>query len=186
MNALPEKFNYLMLAGLGGSGEQHWQTLWCRMNPEIIMVRQKEWHSPKCSDWIDGLLEAIEENKNKPIVLIGHSLAATLILFAAAQTELNPVAGAFLTAPADSERKLFPPHVSGFEAIPRQPLPFPSMVVASENDEWCSIEKAKKMASWTQSKFVNIGKKGHITSADGVGLWENGHQLLEDFISLLD
>lgn len=183
MNALPSDFNFILVPGLGGSSEQHWQSLWAKMNKEMIMVRQREWDRPNMQDWVNTLVEEVESYPRKPIILVAHSLACTTIIHAVAEKGLE-VAGAFMVAPADSERADFPKDVNGFVPIPRVVLPFPSIVVASENDAWCSIEKAQKMANWTQSKFVNIGKKGHVTAADGVGLWETGFNLLLDFADL--
>ncbi len=185
MNALSSDFNFINIAGLGGSGESHWQTLWAKMNPEIINVRQREWDHPKQEDWTDTLIETIEDFGDKPIVLIAHSLAVVTVLFAAETGKLSNVKGAFLVAPADSERKDFPKTATNFSPIPRSPLPFPSIIVASENDPWCSIEKARKLANATGAKFVNVGAKGHLTSEAGIGAWEIGHQLLEDFVSIL-
>lgn len=183
MNTLPKTHNFISIPGLGGSGPLHWQSIWSNYQSDLITVKQDEWNSPTKDKWVDRLIETVEEHSDKPIILVAHSLAVVTVLFAAAERGMR-VAGAFLVAPADSEVANFPAGPKHFSPIPRNVLPFPSMVVGSENDPWCSIEKAKKMANWTQSKFVNIGKKGHVTSADGVEMWETGFQLLLDFTSL--
>ena len=108
MNALSSSpFNFINIAGLGGSGENHWQTLWSKMNPQIINVRQREWDNPKQEDWTNNIVEAVEDFSDKPVVLIAHSLACISVLFAAEDNRLENVVGAFLVAPADTERKDF-------------------------------------------------------------------------------
>jgi predicted alpha/beta hydrolase family esterase len=54
-------------------------------------------------------------------------------------------------------------------------------VVASEDDPWVSIERAKFFASSWGSSFINIGKAGHINVPSGYGPWEEGLTILEQF-----
>jgi predicted alpha/beta hydrolase family esterase len=184
MNALPKEFNFISIPGIGGSGEEHWQSLWARMNPELITVEQDEWKRPWREKWVDRIVETIEANNNKPVILVAHSLACITCIFAVADKRLEGVVGIYMVAPADSDRPTFPKECKNFSPIPRIKIDIPSIVVASENDDWCSIEKAQKIARWTGSKFVNIGKKGHVTALSGVGLWEVGFELLRDFASM--
>ncbi|MFT5580970.1 MAG: putative alpha/beta hydrolase family esterase [Psychromonas sp.] len=186
MKLFPKDINIINVAGLGGSGREHWQTIWSHLNPTIINLEQDNWQHPKCKAWVDRLEEVVKQYNHQPIVLIGHSMAYSTIVHAAQQGKLNGVIGAFMVAPADLERKDFPVDVSSFLPTPIFPLPFTSMVVGSENDPYCSIEKAKKYSIHTESKFVNVGKKGHLTSSDGIERWEVGEQLFFDFLSLLD
>jgi predicted alpha/beta hydrolase family esterase len=56
------------------------------------------------------------------------------------------------------------------------------MVVASENDEYISLEQAQKYAEAWGSRLVNIGAKGHINSSSGLGDWEEGLALLSELL----
>jgi hypothetical protein len=73
--------------------------------------------------------------------------------------------------------------VEGFNPIPRTKLPFESIVIASINDQYASIERSEEFANAWGSKFVNIGKKGHINSSSNLGVWEEGMGLLKNFIT---
>jgi hypothetical protein len=57
-------------------------------------------------------------------------------------------------------------------------LPFPSIVVASSNDPYVTLSRAKTFATAWGSEFVMIGEAGHINSASGLGNWEKGLILL--------
>jgi predicted alpha/beta hydrolase family esterase len=64
-------------------------------------------------------------------------------------------------------------------------LPFPSIVVASTNDEFVSIERARAFAQAWGSRFVEIGDAGHINGDSGFGEWPEGERMLEDFCAEL-
>jgi predicted alpha/beta hydrolase family esterase len=68
---------------------------------------------------------------------------------------------------------------TGFAPIPLLTLPFPSIVVASEDDPWVSLERAGFFAERWGSRFQNIGKAGHINLAAGFGPWPQGLELLQ-------
>ncbi|MBL7989809.1 MAG: alpha/beta hydrolase, partial [Candidatus Kapabacteria bacterium] len=78
----------------------------------------------------------------------------------------------------------YPPGPQGFAPVPLVRLPFPSIVVASEDDEYIALEQARQYAEAWGSRFVNIGAKGHINSTSGLGEWREGLALLETLIAL--
>jgi hypothetical protein len=84
----------------------------------------------------------------------------------------------------DVERPDFPPAVTGFCPVQLQRLPFPSIVVASRNDPYVSLERACCFSQSWGSRFVNIGLGGHIDTAAGFGSWPQGEALLEDLKSI--
>ena len=59
------------------------------------------------------------------------------------------------------------------------PFDFPSIVVASTNDVYASIEYAVHLAQSWGSEFVNVGAKGHINTQSALGFWDEGFALLE-------
>ncbi len=78
-------------------------------------------------------------------------------------------------APADTDRPEFPEGTTGFMPMPTYKLPFPSIVMAGEDDhDFLTIERAKHFAALWGSKFVCVGKLGHINSASNLGRWETG------------
>ena len=48
----------LILPGLGGAGEDHWQTHWQKAFPGFVRVQQADWESPDYADWGPRLTEA--------------------------------------------------------------------------------------------------------------------------------
>jgi predicted alpha/beta hydrolase family esterase len=72
---------------------------------------------------------------------------------------------------------------SGFAPIPLQTIPFKTIMVASDNDPWVSLERAQYFAAHWGSQLVNIGAAGHINADSGYGKWEQGLKLLESFDS---
>lgn len=169
----------LIVPGLGNSGPQHWQTRW-EEHYGYQRVQQRDWDSPVCEEWVQAL-EAAVATAGPDAVLVGHSLACATIAHWA-QTTLLPIKGALLVAPADVNRADFPPEVIGFAPMPLQRLPFPSLVVASSDDEYVTLSRARQFASAWSSTFVNVGDLGHLNSASGLGLWPQGHALLQELL----
>jgi predicted alpha/beta hydrolase family esterase len=87
-----------------------------------------------------------------------------------------------LVAPSDVQAPSYPSGTTGFDPMPLQPLPFKTIVVASTNDEYVSLERAQYFAAGWGSTFVNIGSKGHINSASGLGEWPEGYKLLQTIV----
>ena len=175
----------LILAGLWNSGPQHWQTLWEKKQHEWERVPHRDWNNPVCAEWVDELDAAIANSDQGPPILVAHSLSCALVAQWAKSDSMLKVKGAFLVAPSDVEGPNYPKEAVGFGPMPMQKLPFPSVVVASSNDEYVSIERAKAFAEAWGSKFVEIGNAGHINGASGYGPWPEGEQMLMEFCEQL-
>lgn len=175
----------LILPGLYDSGPDHWQSIWERTDAHCRRVVQRDWSAPRCADWVETLTHAIAAAENE-VVLVGHSTGSLLVAFwavHAAREEpvlLSRVRGALLVAPSDPDGPVYPPEPEGFTPVPRTRLPFPSIVVASTNDEYVTIECARSFAESWGSRFVNIGELGHINGASGLGAWDAGRALVNE------
>jgi predicted alpha/beta hydrolase family esterase len=145
----------LIVPGWENSGPAHWQTLWERADPQRFRrVEQRDWDAPRPDDWIRALDAAIAAEL-APVVLVAHSLGCIAIAHWAARCA-RPVAGALLVAPADVERADTPEPIRCFAPVPLRPLPFRSILVASSNDEYLSMDRAGTSpvagaASWCRS-----------------------------------
>lgn len=170
----------LTAPGLGSSGPLHWQTLWEQLIPGTRRIEQHSWDAPVCEDWVASIEQAVAD-AGPQVVIAAHSLACMALVHWAGKTRLK-ITGALLVAPADAERPDFPPEAQGFSPIPLEKLPFPSMVVASTNDPYCTLERAAFLANHWGSRFVNAGAKGHINSESGLGEWPEGQNLLKALI----
>jgi predicted alpha/beta hydrolase family esterase len=170
----------LLLPGLYDSGPDHWQSHWERTLSDATRVVQRDWETPAREDWVITLERAVAES-GPDTVLVGHSTGCALIAFWAAETT-RTVRGALLVAPSDTERAGYPKGPTGWRPMPMSQLPFPSIVVASTNDEYASLERARDFAEAWGSSFVNIGAAGHINSASQLGDWPRGRELLGELM----
>jgi predicted alpha/beta hydrolase family esterase len=57
------------------------------------------------------------------------------------------IKGASVVGPSDVEAPSYPPGHTGFAPMPTIQLPFPSIVIASSNDEYVTMERAKYFAA---------------------------------------
>jgi predicted alpha/beta hydrolase family esterase len=166
-----------LIPGLWNSGPEHWQSHWERERPDWLRIQQADWETPRREDWVETIRRAVEE-AGEPVVLAAHSLGcATVAHFAAAGGRVH---GALLVAPSDVEAPSYPAGTEGFKPVPMAPLPFPSIVVASTDDEYVSLERAAQFARAWGSRFVVAGALGHINSASKLGRWPLGLELLEE------
>lgn len=168
---------YFIIPGLGNSGPDHWQTFFENSGPGFHRINQTEWDAPDCSNWISNINKALEGYDPGSIILIGHSLGCATIAHWAKQYG-KTVKGAMLVAPSDLEAAGYTFPATGFNPIPLDQLAFPSVVVASEDDPWVSMERAAYFARCWGSRLVNIGNAGHINAASGYGPWEQGLTIL--------
>ncbi len=176
----------LILPGWRNSGPDHWHSHWEAAFPRFRRVQQRDWDAPRYADWALGLTEAVDQCQ-RPALLVAHSLGTALVTRWARQADTRRVAGAFLVAPTDTDRFAGLPETAfqGFEPVPMHPLPFPSCVVASRNDERVSTERARAFAAAWGSRFIDAGPLGHIGSAARLGLWPQGLVWLGQFLATL-
>ncbi|MHC2301310.1 RBBP9/YdeN family alpha/beta hydrolase [Rhizobium mongolense] len=169
----------IILPGIGGSGETHWQTHWERTNPRAIRFQPKSWDKPDLPDWAAALERTVAATKNAPL-LVAHSLACLLVVHWQRISSL-PVAGAFLVAVPDPQSDAFPAEAAGFAGPPEGKLRFPSLVIASADDPYGKIEYARMRAAEWGSHIVEVGAVGHINGRSGLEDWPSGLALFQAF-----
>jgi hypothetical protein len=172
----------LLLPGLYDSGPEHWQSHWERTDPGCRRVVQADWETPACADWA-ATLDAAVAAHDGPVVLVAHSSSCALVAHwarEAAADRLARVRGALLVAPSDPEGPRYPAGPTGFAPMPREALPFPSVVVASTDDEYVTPATARAYADAWGSRYVEIGACGHVNGASGLGAWPAGRALLDE------
>jgi len=171
----------LILPGLSSSGPEHWQTLWEQSDPTCRRVEQAEWETPRCADWVSTLDDAVARSEES-VALVAHSSSCALVAHwarDASAANLAKVRGALLVAPSDPDGPSFPEGPTGFAPIPMARLPFRSIVVASRDDPYITIERAREYAAAWGSELVDVGDAGHINAASGLGTWAVGYGLLQ-------
>jgi predicted alpha/beta hydrolase family esterase len=162
------------------AGEDHWMTLWQGRDPRLQRVEQKDWNDPSLAEWSNTLVDFVNE-QDRPVILVAHSLGAATVVHSAKRIASKVVA-AMLVAPPDVEQPSTPVEIKEFAPLPLERLPFPSVLIASEDDVYCSLERSKLFAESWGSDFVNIGEAGHINPKAGFGEWEQGERLLGELI----
>jgi predicted alpha/beta hydrolase family esterase len=166
----------LTLPGLYNSGPEHWQTWW-EKEYGFTRVNQKDWDTPILEDWIASIDAAVTKHPLDRVVLVGHSAACAAIAAWDAKYR-RKIKGALLVAPSDTEAASYPAGPVGFKPMPVTPLGFPSLVIASTDDEYVSLDRAQYFANRWGSEFAFICKAGHINSASNLGKWPVGFELL--------
>lgn len=175
MNHAPVVFT---LPGWGSSPAAHWQSRWEATHPHVTRVHQEDWERPDAARWT-ATVEAALDGAETPVVLAAHSMGCLVVARLPARVRVK-VRGALLVAPPDTQVTNFPSVATGFVPVPRLPLPFPSIVVASTNDPYASLECQQALAQAWGSRLVNVGDAGHINSASGLGLWGLGWALVQE------
>jgi predicted alpha/beta hydrolase family esterase len=179
----------LIAPGHGNSGPGHWQSLLERAHPNAVRVDQWSWNAPTRRLWTAALDRTVRRVA-APTILVGHSAGvATIVQWAARYPSPPHVVGALLVAPPDMEISLpgYPPawvlRLAGWAPVPRQKLPWKTLVVASHNDPFCAIDRARDFALAWGAEFRDIGPAGHINAAAGYGPWPELSTLLNSLIS---
>ena len=171
----------LIVPGLGGSEPEHWQTHWERSYPRAQRVEQADWNQPVRADWLSRLTQALRDAPGA--ILVGHSLGCALIAHLAWRRPDLAIGGALLVAPADvDDDDRIPRDVRDFAPMPLARLPFRAAVVASTNDPYMGLERARTLAKAWGTRFVNAGACGHINIAAGFGPWPAWEALLADLM----
>ncbi len=171
--------NYLLLPGLGNSGPAHWQSHFERISENFYRIQQADWEKPVCADWTARVDAAVQKFDPATVVLVAHSLGCLTVAHWAAAYPRS-IKGALLVAPSDPETPQYQTFGSvGFTPVPTGKLPFRTIVVASEDDPWVSLERATEFAENWGAELVNIGPAGHISTDDGYGHWSEGWDLVK-------
>ncbi|WP_367714912.1 alpha/beta hydrolase [Nitratireductor sp. GISD-1A_MAKvit] len=174
----------LIIPGYTNSGPDHWQTRWQSRLKSARRVEQEAWSKPVRDDWVANVVKAVNEAE-KPVVLVAHSLGVATAVQAIPEFT-KPVAGAFFVAPPDvANSKIRPKHLMTFGPYPRNPLPFPSITIASRNDHFCAFEVAEDIAAAWGSLFLDAGESGHINAESGFGPWPEGSMTFAKFLQQL-
>ena len=142
---------------------------------------QDEWNAPICGAWISRLASELER-VDRPVVLAAHSAGCALVAHWVATADRRAhfaVQGALLVAPSDPAGPNYPRGPVGFDPVPLVRLPFPTIVVASDDDPYVSAHRAREYATAWGATLVMLERAGHINVASGHGAWTEGFELLD-------
>jgi hypothetical protein len=100
-------------------------------------------------------------------------------IFAIAQTQ---VAAAVLVAPADAERPGAPGALHTFTPIPMKPLAIPALLMASDSDPYCTLDRAEAFAQAWRADLEIVTGGGHVNAESGFGPWPDGWLMVGDWL----
>ncbi len=177
--------HHLIVPGLNGSGPGHWQQFWLADHDNADLVEQSDWANPQAGRWLHRLEQAIIANPGA--LIVAHSLGAILVARLTASSVAPLVGGALLVAPADIERtSTLHARTYEFGKLPDSRLPFPTLVVASRDDIYMSLDKTRELAARWHAPLVDLGNAGHINIASGFGRWTQGYELAMQVTSRME
>lgn len=179
-SALDIEPHILTVPGLDSSGPRHWQTLWEQELDDCTRADLGSWNTPNRNSWVTRLNFAIRD-AGRPVILVAHSLGCLAVAWWAALERPaygDPVVGALLVAPPEVDVAPIDSRLLSFGPAPIQPLPFPSIVVASRDDPYVQLERARRLALFWGSQFADAGAAGHINAQSELGRWDFGLFLL--------
>lgn len=176
------RHTYIFLAGIGNSGQNHWQRHWFEQLGGV-WVEHRRWDRPDCEEWVADLETALAAASG-PRLLIAHSLGCLTALEWARKHSDPEIAGGLFVACPDPAGPSFPAAASGFGATgPLTSLPFPAVVVASDDDPYASAGFSAELASAIgASAYVNVGSRGHINAESRLDGWDEGRQILREHL----
>jgi predicted alpha/beta hydrolase family esterase len=163
----------VIVPGLGGSGETHWQTHLQRSLPNATRVQQDDWERPELTRWMERLARTVETRPDA--ILVAHSLGCPLVAHLARQRPDLLIKGELLVAPAD---------VDSAHHTPRNPRLCPDSTPSAsvpkyrrgehQRPLYITIGRAHELATAWGADFVNAGAVGHINVEAGFGPWTRG------------
>lgn len=174
--------NLLILPGWQSSGPAHWQSRWEALHGDV-RVEQHDWMRPLRGDWISRL-EDVLLAQTGPSVLVCHSLGCLLAAaWASHSRNTHLVQGALLVAPGDPEREELQSALKSWTPVPLNKLPFKSLLVGSQDDPYCTLQRAQAFGQAWGSEFIDYGAYGHINADSGLGDWPEGRALLARLVA---
>jgi serine hydrolase len=172
--------HFLIVPGINGSDEQHWQTAWqSAWGSSATRFAPASWDEPDLDDWraaLDRTVAGIQDD----VVVIAHSLGCHAITASPVRPNVR---GLFLVAPPDVSRAEFPREAATFTTLTPTPVSVPGLVVFGEDDPYCEPAVSVRLATGWGLPHVSAGAVGHVNAAGGVGGWEFGKALLIAFLA---
>ena len=163
----------LIIPGYRGSEADHWQRHWARDLSGSEVVEQEDFNRPILSEWLHVLEARLAAAPGA--VLVAHSLGCVLVAHLARRPAAAHVGGVLMVAPADVDVLARDnPDFEDFAPMPRETLPFASILVASRNDPFMRFDRASALAEDWGAGLVDLGMAGHVNVASGFGPWPEG------------
>jgi len=179
----------LIVPGLRDHVDAHWQTLLGAhlkaCGREVRTVPPMGRTDLDCAARVEAI-EREAQSIDGPWVLVAHSGGCVMVAHWARQTR-RAVQGALMATPPDFEEAMpegYPTleelRAGGWLPVPRERLPFPSIVAASRNDPLGAFDSIAQLAEGWGSRLVDLGEVGHLNPASGFGEWRRAEQFIDE------
>lgn len=165
----------IIVPGVGGSDQNHWQSWLQRQLLSCSRVQQQDWNKPLLQKWIENFVTSISKIEGS-IQVVAHSFGCLTTVAALHQhPELaKKIKNLILVAPANPSRfgengfarDSIGNYADFFHSIK---LNIPTHMIISENDPWLSFENANTLAQAWNIQPINLGQVGHINVDSGFG-----------------
>jgi uncharacterized protein len=179
----------VLVPGLRGAVADHWQTRLAASVPGARTVPPLGRTDAGLHTRVTLLDQAVQDVAG-PVVLVAHSAGVLVSVHWAARYRPTRVVGALLATPPVLAAELPPEYPSidelrahGWLPIPRDPLPFPSIVAASSDDPLGNPVRLSSLAASWGSRVHDLGAVGHLNPASGFGDWPEAVELIDELRS---
>lgn len=182
----PQQPHFLIVPGLNDSGPTHWQSRWLDLLRNASKAELGNWSAPDRAGWTAALDRAVDDI-DAPIILVAHSLGCHAVAHWATDhpaTARSRIFAALLVAPPDCDQGGGHRLVRRFGPSADSPLPFPTTIAASRNDDYASLGYARGLSRVWQTDFIDVGDLGHINAASELGIWPAGLAMLGRLIAI--
>lgn len=182
------KATIVMVPGLRDAVTQHWQTLLeadlRSAGQPVVAVPPMGRENLDCAARV-AAIEHAAQSLSGPLVIVAHSGGCIMVARWAMQSG-RAVQGALLATPPDFDAPMpagYPTSqalaAGGWFPVPRQRLPFRSLVALSSNDPLGRHERVLALAGDWGSEPIELGEVGHLNPASGYGPWPLAKQLID-------
>lgn len=180
----------IFVPGLRGQVAEHWQTRMAAQLPGSVTLAPLGRDNLDLQARVQQLEEAVQA-QGAPVVLVAHSGGCvTVAHWAARSAHTGAVAAALQAAPPTFDRELPPEYPAlgalqqaGWTPVPRQALPFRTLVAASRDDALGPFDAVAALAADWGAALVDLGAVGHLNPASGFGEWPHGFVLLAGLLT---
>jgi predicted alpha/beta hydrolase family esterase len=183
----------LIVPGLRDAVALHWQTLLeARLRAAgapVAAVPPMGREDLDCAARV-AAIERVAGALDGPIVIVAHSGGCIMVAHWARQTA-RAVQGALLATPPDFEEAMpagYPTldalRAGGWLPVPRERLPFTSLVAISRNDPLGRFDRVAALARDWGAEAVDLGEVGHLNPASGYGEWPQAETFIEQLGAL--
>jgi predicted alpha/beta hydrolase family esterase len=170
--------NIVVVPDLGGITPDHWLSHWRAACPQAVRLSRHDPHELNCAKWVRGIEEAVRASgPNTTLVAQGLGCLA-VAQWAVLSTQF--VRAALLVSVPDP-RADFLKQTREFVPIPRQVLPFRTLIVAAESDG--DYAHGLACADEWDASFVVVGRIADPTHPGKGQRWDEGLMLLDNLIA---